>query len=182
VAADSAEIARIFLHAPIGIVHSEHRVIRTCNLTFAAMFGYHPEELAGRSFEILYPSRREFEQIRDVGIPALSIGRPYSDERLMARRDGSAFWCRVRASTLTPHEPLASVILSFAEMSAPPPSQILSARERQVVSGLHRGRTSKEIALELGLSHRTIEDIRSRLLKKTGARNTTELLSRFVGV
>jgi DNA-binding NarL/FixJ family response regulator len=50
-----------------------------------------------------------------------------------------------------------------------------------VVSGLAHGRTSKEIARHLGLSPRTIEDVRARLLRKFEVRNVTELLTRLTG-
>ena len=42
-AASLNEIA--FDMAPVGIVMTENRVIRACNLAFAAMFGYPREEL-----------------------------------------------------------------------------------------------------------------------------------------
>ncbi|MGR3586772.1 MAG: LuxR C-terminal-related transcriptional regulator, partial [Pseudooceanicola nanhaiensis] len=57
----------------------------------------------------------------------------------------------------------------------------LTPRERDVVSGLAHGRTSKEIARHLGLSPRTIEDVRARLLRKFEVRNVTELLTRLTG-
>lgn len=53
----------------------------------------------------------------------------------------------------------------------------LTARERQVVDGLVRGQTSKEIARDLGISPRTVEVFRARILKKTGANNTAALVA-----
>ncbi|MCA3699879.1 MAG: helix-turn-helix transcriptional regulator, partial [Brevundimonas sp.] len=38
-----------------------------------------------------------------------------------------------------------------------------------------QGQTSKQIALDLGLSHRTVEVFRARILKKTGAANAAAL-------
>ena len=58
----------------------------------------------------------------------------------------------------------------------------LSPRERQVLSALSRGLISKEIARELNLSPRTIEDIRSRLLKKFNMRNAAELIAHLTGI
>lgn len=48
----------------------------------------------------------------------------------------------------------------------------LSPRERQVLDRLVEGRLTKEIAHELGLSPRTIEDYRASLKRKMGARTT----------
>lgn len=55
----------------------------------------------------------------------------------------------------------------------------LTKREREVLSGLSRGLTSKEIGRELGLSPRTIEDVRARLLRKFEIKSTSELLGRM---
>lgn len=58
----------------------------------------------------------------------------------------------------------------------------LTGREREVLENLAGGRISKVIAHELGISERTVELHRSRILKKMGARNTTELLNRVIPV
>ena len=42
----------------------------------------------------------------------------------------------------------------------------LTSRERQVLVGVARGRTNKEIAQELGISHRTVESHRESLMRK----------------
>lgn len=60
--------------------------------------------------------------------------------------------------------------------------ELLTNREREVLENLAGGRISKEIAHELGISERTVELHRSRILKKLGARNTTELLNLVIPV
>jgi PAS domain S-box-containing protein len=166
-----------FQQAPIGLVLTENRIIRTCNDTFAAMFGYDKPALLNQSFRMLYSNRREFDRIRDVGLGPLKETGAYSDERLVHHRDGSMFWCRFRAVTLTPDTPLARTILSFAHIPDHLPEITLTRRERQVVAFLSKGMTSKEIARQLSLSPRTVEDYRTRLRKKLGVRNTGELLA-----
>ena len=168
--------------APIGLALTEYRIITSCNKTFADMFGYTKDELIGNSFRMLYASNQEFERIRDVGIDHLKRDGVYLDERIIQRRDESKFWCRFRAHTLTPDEPLKRTILSFAVISETTPNVSLTAREREVVMHLSRGETSKEIARQLNLSPRTIDDVRGRLLKKLDVRNTTELLAQLVGI
>src|SRR5690606_30276304 len=104
--------------APIGLVVTESRIIRLCNPRFAEMFGYRSEELVDRSFAILYPSFEEFVRIRDVGVEPLKKSNRYSDERIMARKDGSLFWCRVRGHSLTrDDDPLRHAVWSFADLS-----------------------------------------------------------------
>ncbi len=165
-----------FEFAPIGIVVTENRIIRSCNNCFADMFKYTPDELKDRSFEVLYPSSEEFTKIKNVGVETLRITNQYIDERIMARRDGSLFWCRVRGYTMTREDPLRNAVWSFADLSDIRPYQGLTTRERQIVMHIGEGRTSKEIARILELSPRTIEVYRAKLLKKFGARNMAELL------
>jgi len=52
----------------------------------------------------------------------------------------------------------------------------LTSREREVLDLALKGGTSKIIARELGISHRTVELHRSRLLEKLGVASITELL------
>ena len=57
--------------------------------------------------------------------------------------------------------------------------EVLTAREREVLDGVARGLTNKEIAGELGISHRTVETHRESLMRKLGIR-TVAGLTRFV--
>lgn len=169
-----------FEHAPVGLVVTESRVVKSCNPAFAQMFGYATGELLEQSFAMLYPSIEEFERIRDVGVEPLKRYNRYSDERIMARKNGSLFWCRVRGHSLTrDDDPLKRAVWSFADLSETRHMLALSARERQIVMHLGEGRTSKEIARMLAISPRTVESYRARLLKKCNAHNVAELLSRL---
>lgn len=182
-ARSAEDFARQFTidHAPVGLVTSEYRIIRWCNQTFAEMFQYRQADLIGQSFALLYPSTEEFEQIRDVGVQLLRETGKYWDERIMARRDGELFWCRVRVHVEDITDPLKRVVLSYSDISDHRRSVELTARERQVVSLLASGCTTKEIAFRLGLSPRTIDMHRGRLLKKFGVNNVIELLAHIVG-
>ena len=63
------------------------------------------------------------------------------------------------------------------EVSAVPGGfSMLTYRERQVLQLVVEGRMNKEIATEFGLSYRTVEVHRRNVLRKTGARNTAELV------
>lgn len=172
-----------FEHAPIGLVLTEDRIIRTCNPAFAEMFGYGRDELIDRSFAILYPSHDEFVRVRNVGVEPLRKTNKYSDERIMARKDGSLFWCRVRGHSLTREDdPLRRAVWSFADLSQSRPVLGFSARERQIVMHLGEGRTSKDIARVLDISPRTVEAYRARLLRKFAANNVAELLAHLGGM
>ena len=51
---------------------------------------------------------------------------------------------------------------------------MLSPREREVLDGLVAGRTNKSIAFDLGISYRTVEMHRARMLKRLGTRRLAE--------
>lgn len=169
-----AELA--FVYAPVGLVVTENRIIRDCNPVFATMFGYTVEDLKNREFSMLYPSTEEFVNIRDRGIKQLQDTNTYWDERIMARKGGELFWCRVRGHSFTPDQPLMRAVWSFADLSEIRPYKELTRREREIVSYLADGLTSKEIALKLEISYRTVEVYRAKLLKKFGVANSSSLL------
>jgi two-component system response regulator FixJ len=52
----------------------------------------------------------------------------------------------------------------------------LSPRERQVLQGIVAGKTNKLIARDLGISHRTVEAHRARLMMKSGAESVADLI------
>jgi DNA-binding NarL/FixJ family response regulator len=51
----------------------------------------------------------------------------------------------------------------------------LTARERQVLVGVAQGHTNREIAVQLGISHRTVETHRESLMRKLGVRTVAGL-------
>ncbi len=168
-----AELA--YEHAPIGLVVTNNRVIKSCNIAFANMFGYGVDELRDQLFDILYPTIEEFVNVRDRGVSQLRETNTYWDERIMARQNGDLFWCRVRGHTFTPDTPLEYAVWSFADLSHVRPYKSLTRREREIVSYLGEGLTSKEIAIRLDISHRTVEVYRAKLLKKFNLPNTGAL-------
>ncbi|WP_367639585.1 LuxR C-terminal-related transcriptional regulator [Marivivens sp. JLT3646] len=157
-------------------------MIRHCNARFCEMFGFGKLELQGHSLSKLYPSSEEFQRIGQIGVDKMrGLGR-YADERIMRRKDGSLFWCRVRGQSLEPDQPFARSVWSFADISEMRPVTELTPRERQVAKMLAEGLTSKEIARGLDISPRTVEVHRARLMQKFGARNGLELVAHLVGL
>lgn len=57
----------------------------------------------------------------------------------------------------------------------------LTGREREVLIGIARGWTNKEIAAELGISHRTVESHRESLMRKLQIRTVAELTRFAIG-
>jgi DNA-binding CsgD family transcriptional regulator len=63
-----------------------------------------------------------------------------------------------------------------------PGHNLLTRREHMALAQILRGASNKEAARILGVSPRTVEFHRANILKKLGAKNTVELLSRMLSV
>ncbi len=171
-----------FDHAPVGLALLEHRIIRACNRQFAAIFGDTPADYVNMPLARYYPSIEDYRRIGERGLAAMRKTGRYTDERVMKRRNGTLFWCRVRGQSLTPEAPFQRGIWSFSDLSDERPLVPLTQREREVAILTCRGLTSKEIGLDLGLSYRTVEVYRARLLEKFQARKLAELVAKLSGM
>jgi DNA-binding NarL/FixJ family response regulator len=67
------------------------------------------------------------------------------------------------------------------EQDTAPALEQLTGREREVLLGIALGRTNKEIAAELGISHRTVETHRESLMRKLQIRTVAELTRFAIG-
>lgn len=177
------EIVRAFELAPVGLCVTKNRVIQCCNAAFAEIFDFTTEQLRGRSVECLYPTRSEFENIGERGRPLMGASGRYSDERIMRRRDGQLFWCHVSGRSLDRADPFAYAVWMFEDISTRRPvTTAFTPREREIVQLLAAGKTSKQIARALGVSPRTIEGHRGRLMRKLSAATPAEMIARLVGL
>jgi PAS domain S-box-containing protein len=171
-----------FQLAPIGLVLSAQRQIVDCNERVLAMFGTTRDELVGRSFAVLYPSTAEFERTGARIVASLDAQGHYADDRVMRRvGSGELFWCHVTGRALDPADPHARGIWSFEDLSAR--RQItadLTPREREIAALLVEGLTSKAVGRRLGVSPRTVDIYRGRLMKKYQAGSTPELIHKLL--
>jgi len=173
----------IFQHAPVGMCVSVNRVMQSCNEALASMFGYARGHLDGQSFSVLYPTMDEFLRTGDRIIPIMNAKGRYSDERIMRRADGDLFWCHVTGRALDPLQPLGPGVWTFEDVSEKRPvTAELTPREREIAALLVEGKTSKVIARETGLSPRTVEMHRAKLMRKFVASTSSELVHKLVGV
>jgi FixJ family two-component response regulator len=95
------------------------------------------------------------------------IQKPFRGSELIARLDEAiGAYTRRQAEQGAPKAP------SFHFVSLEP----LTRREREVLEQFVSGASNKEAGRKLGISPRTIEDHRARLMKKLGARNAADLV------
>ncbi len=174
--------------APIGLVLSRQRLMIDCNRELLAMFRAEREQLIGQSFEVLYPSPDEFLRTGSRISAQLDAQGRYADERVMKRLGagpgapaGELFWCHVSGRALDPADPHAEGIWAFEDLSARRVLKLdLTPREREVAALLIEGLTSKGMGRHLGISPRTVDVYRARLMRKTGAATTPELVNRLL--
>jgi len=106
----------------------------------------------------------------DMAVRALKSGaqdfleKPFGAEDLIRR---------IRAAVRGP-------AAGMSELRAQHPFGSLTPRETQVMQEIVAGHSSKVIAHRLGLSPKTIEVHRSRVMKKTGAANVSQLVRMVV--
>ncbi len=171
--------------APIGLVVSRDRTIVDCNRHLCEMFGAARDQLVGQSFRVLYPSADEYERTGERITPIMNAKGHYADDRIMRRVDGrfkgEAFWCHVTGRAFDRAAPHAAGIWSFEDLSARRSVHAsLTPREREIAAQVMLGLTAKEIGRVLGISHRTVEIYRARVMRKYGAGSTAELVRRLV--
>lgn len=187
--ATSLDYRSAFELAPVGLVLSRERQMIDCNQELLAMFGATREQIIGQSFEILYPTADEFERTgRRIAAELDGAGR-YADERVMKRLSGGShgagtgelFWCHVSGRALDLRSPHAAGIWVFEDLSSKRALAVeLTPREREVAALLIQGLTSKLVGRRLDISPRTVDVYRARLMRKTGAATTTELVHKLL--
>jgi len=101
----------------------------------------------------------------------------------MRHRSGRLFWCHVAGRSMRRDQPFACAVWMFEDISARRPVAVeLTLREREIVRQLAAGLCTKEIARTLGVSPRTVEGHRARIMKKVDARSASEMIARLGGV
>lgn len=170
-----------FLHAPDATLILADRVILRASLRVEAVFGWTPRELEGQSIRLLYPGQTDYELIGERARKAMFGAAIYRDERFMKRKDGQVVWMEGHGTALDPDDPQRLAIWTYRPLDADRAAEgQLTPTEKRIANYLVNGFTSKEIALALGSSPRTVEVHRANMIRKMGVRNSFELVSRLL--
>jgi PAS domain S-box-containing protein len=171
--------------APVGLALSRNRLMIDCNQQLLEMFGATRDQLIGTSFEALYPTHVEFERTGARIVASLNSRGFYADDRVMKRlggaQAGELFWCHVSGRTLDPQQAHAAGIWAFEDLSSRRALKTdFTPREREIAALLIDGLTSKGVGKRLGISPRTVDVYRARLMRKVGAATTPELVNKLL--
>ena len=113
----AAEQELILANATVGIAFVRNRTYQRCNPRFAEMFGYAAEELLGKNANLIFPTRRNFDQASEW-YGKLATGQAFSTEHKFKRKDGAVFWCKVVAKAVDPERPDDASIWIFDDITA----------------------------------------------------------------
>lgn len=168
---------------PMPMVYAAYRTIRDCNNEFSELFGYERPELLNTGFHLLYPKFADFIRTGQMWQANLASDNVYYDERVMLRRDQTRFWCQVHGRSKSPSDPFAEAVYCFAPINQPLSSanSKLTQRQLQIITLVAQGKTSRVIAHEIGISVRTVEAHRSRIMHRLNIKNAAELVKWFQG-
>ena len=105
----------ILQNASIGIAMTRDRVFQLANPKFAQMFGWDGHSLVGQPGAVVWPSDEAYAALSSEVGAALARGDPIDVERVMARRDGSTFVCRLLARAVDPTHPSKGATIWIAD-------------------------------------------------------------------
>ncbi|SIQ82098.1 PAS domain S-box-containing protein [Paracoccus thiocyanatus] len=175
-----------FRNAPDATLVLAERLIVRASLMVETVFGWSPQALEGRSMRCLYPGETDFELVGERACKALRERPFYRDERFMRHKDGRIVWMEGRGRTMDQADPHRLAIWTYRPLdtaeSAVGAGSLLTATEKRIAGYLVNGFTSKEIAKSLGCSPRTVEVHRANMIRKTGVRNSFELVRRLLDI
>ena len=170
-----------FQHAPDATLILSDRVILRASLRVEEVFGWTPREVEGQSIRLLYPGQTDYEVIGDRARRAMLASAVYRDERFMRKKDGQVVWMEGCGAALDRSDPQRLAIWTYRPVEVGQGSEgALTPTEKRIARYLVNGFTSKEIALALGSSPRTVEVHRANMKAKLGVRNSFELVSRLL--
>ncbi len=95
----------ILNNASIGIAVTRERRFTLANPALEAMCGWLPGSLVGQPGSVVWPSEADYAEVGQTIAPLLLAGQTADIERPVARRDGTSFLARLRASVIDPADP-----------------------------------------------------------------------------
>ncbi len=95
----------IFDNATIGIAFTRDEHFTLTNPRFEQMFGWPAGSMKGQSARAIWPGSDDFDAAMLALGSDVGQSHPFELERLMLRRDGSEFRCRVLAKAVDPSHP-----------------------------------------------------------------------------
>jgi PAS domain S-box-containing protein len=174
---DDDLLRMLFESAPGGMLVTDlsRKIIRV-NFAFAEILGYPAAELHGRSLARITEEGNAAALVDEL----LSSGRKeVLSNRRYRTKSGAIVQTRERSELRPDASGEPRFVLTHVDKvneAENDPLAPLSPREREVLTGVIAGRTSKEIAAGLGIAPASVDTYRSRLMLKLGIRDLPGLV------
>ncbi|MDP2431042.1 MAG: CHASE domain-containing protein [Pseudomonadota bacterium] len=169
-----AEQHALLDNAVVGIVHLRDRHFVWTNSKFEQMFGFEPDEVVGQSARLIYNSEQDADEVGGEGYATLARGEHYQTERLLRRKDGTAFWGYLSGKLLDPGDTKGGSIWILLDISAQHAAQnALLTRTEELrylslhdpLTGLYNRRHMDEVLLhEVQLARRKARSLTAIML------------------
>ncbi|MBF0550368.1 MAG: PAS domain S-box protein [Deltaproteobacteria bacterium] len=89
-------------HVPVGISYLCERRIIWSNSKMAEQFGYNFDELIGKTTELVFLSREDYEKSGHQIYSTLDSGQTFHKELLLKRKNNTLFWCSITGKAIDP--------------------------------------------------------------------------------
>ena len=110
-------LSSAFAAAPISIVLSKGRVINKINGRLTEISGYAVEELIGKSAQILYPNKEEYERVGHALFDDLGQQGLKSIETQWRRKDGKLIYVLMSVSMLDVNNPDVGEVVAILDIT-----------------------------------------------------------------
>jgi PAS domain S-box-containing protein len=105
-------------NASVGIAFTRDRKIYRYNECFGTLFGFVGDSGIGQPGRVLYPSDEAYAEVGRLAMPLLSKNKPFEQEMLLQRQDGSHFWANVKAYVADPKNQATGTIWIVQDRAA----------------------------------------------------------------
>lgn len=168
---------RLYEEAPVALYRTslDGKLIN-CNRACLSFFGYTAEEpLENHINKIDVTDSYVDKSRRNVFIQKLKENKKIDHfEAELRRADGSTFWASISAELFAKQGYIEGAMYDIT------PKKILTKTEQKVLGILLQGKSNKEIARALKRSVRTIEDHRSKIMRKLEVDNAFDLTKKVL--
>ena len=121
---------------PQAVVGLHERRINFANHAVKVIFGWHREELIGKSIRMIYRNEEEADKIGDIFYSSLEHQRTYETEFPCLRKDGREILCRMKASRIGEKLREKRIVVTFEDITAQKKAQEELERSRQELRNL----------------------------------------------
>ena len=121
---------------PQAVLGLHERRINFANHAVKIIFGWHREELIGKSIRMIYRSEKEADEIGDIFYSSLEKQRTYETEYPCMCKDGREIICRMKASRIGEKLREKRIVVTFEDITEQKKAQEELERSRQDLRNL----------------------------------------------